>query len=362
MHPVRRRYLLLPLRHRSLRTAPPHMTDPTSVLILPGIGDSGPDHWQSHWERTDASFQRVNQTEWDAPLRSDWEACLDAAIIGAAHPVVLVGHSSACALVAHWAVGAGPARHARIRGALLVAPSNPDGPNYPVGPQGFSPVPMVRLPFPTIVVASTNDDYVTAKEARAYASAWGSRYVELEGAGHINVAAGYGPWPEGRALLDELCALPMRDESLPPWLASDETLDDFMRGFRSGTFPIAWWTHGAHVAMAATLLWESSVPRALADIREAIRHYNVSQGGQNTESSGYHETLTRLWVGIVAASLAALPDGADRLTAARHAYRAFARRSGYFRDWYDFDLLKSNDARREWVAPEGERASYYGAP
>lgn len=337
------------------------MNDETTVLILPGLGDSGPDHWQSHWERDDASCQRVNQTEWDSPMLSDWASCLDAAVIGATRPVVLVGHSSACALVAHWAVKAGPARHALVRGALMVGPSDPEGANYPSGPRGFAPIPLARLPFPTIVVASTDDPYVSAERARAYAAAWGSRYVELASAGHINVAAGFGPWPEGRALLDELRALPARDESLPPWLANEEELEIFMAAFRAGTFPIAWWTHGAHVAMAAAILWESSVPKALREVRAAIRHYNESQGGQNTESSGYHETLTRLWIGIVAASLAALPSDADRLAAARHAYRAFSRRSGYFRDWYEFDLLKSTEARRDWVAPEGERASYYGA-
>ena len=336
------------------------MNDDTTVLILPGIGDSGPDHWQSHWEREDSTCQRVNQTEWDAPLLTNWESCLDAAIIGAGKPVVLVGHSSACALIAHWAVCARPSRHALIRGALLVAPSDPEGANYPVGPEGFAPVPMARLPFPTIVVGSTDDPYVSAEQARAYAEAWGSRYVELAGAGHINVAAGFGPWPDGRALLDELRSAPMRDESLPPWLASGEALDAFIAAFRSGSFPIAWWTHGAHVAMAATLLWESSVPNVLADIRGSIRHYNECQGGENTETSGYHETLTRLWVGIVASSLAALPDGADRLAAARYAYQAFARRSGYFRDWYDFDLLTSTDARREWTPPGGDRGSFFG--
>ncbi len=336
------------------------MNDNTAVLLLPGIGDSGPEHWQSHWERQDHACHRVIQTEWDAPVRSDWEACLDAAIIGVRQPVVLVGHSSACALVAHWAVGAAPARHALIRGALLVAPSDPEGSNFPKGPDGFAPVPMVRLPFPTIVVGSTDDPYVSSAQARAYADAWGSRYVELTGAGHINVAAGFGPWSDGMALLAELRNAPHRDDSFPPWLESDATLDAFLGAFRSGTFPIAWWTHGAHVAMAASVLWDSPVPRALADIREAIRHYNVSQGGQNTDASGYHETLTRLWVGIVSSTLTTLPDGADRLAAARHAYQAFARRSGYFRDWYGYDLLKSCEARRGWVAPEGERASWFG--
>lgn len=336
------------------------MPDDSTVLILPGLGDSGPDHWQSHWVRRDPSCQRVQQTEWDAPVCSDWVACLDAAVLGVGQPVVLVGHSTACALVAHWAVQARPARHALVRGALLVAPSDPDSLYYPPEPQGFSPIPLVRLPFPSIVVASTDDPYVSAARARAYAEAWGSRYVELEGAGHINVAAGYGEWPRGFALLEELRRSPTTDTSLPPWLASEESLDAFMDGFRNGTFPIAWWTHGAHVAMAAVVLWNTPVHRAVHEIRVAICSYNESQGGKNTATSGYHETLTRLWVGVVAAALAALPSGTGRLEAARHAYRAFARRPDFFRDWYDYDLLASTEARREWVPPAGERGNWFG--
>jgi predicted alpha/beta hydrolase family esterase len=93
---------------------------------------------------------------------------------------------------------------ARVHGALLVGPSDPDGPNYPVGPTGFSPVPLQRLPFPSIVVASSDDPFVTAARARQYADAWNSRFVLLENAGHINVASGYGAWPEGYALLSAL--------------------------------------------------------------------------------------------------------------------------------------------------------------
>lgn len=144
-----------------------------------------------------------------------------------------------------------------------------------------------------------------------------------------------------------------RDDLLPPWLASETTLDAFLAGFRDGSFPIASWTHGAHVAMAAAILWDTPVIPALAEIRDAIKHYNVSQGGENTESNGYHETLTRLWVGVVAASLAGVPTESARLGAVRHAYRAFAQRSGYHRDWYAFDVIKSARARREWVAPDG---------
>ncbi len=327
-----------------------------STLVLPGLGDSGPDHWQSHWERRDPTLQRVVQTEWDTPRREDWVSCLDAALLSMDAPVVLVAHSSACLLVAHWAVGASPARHVRVRAALLVAPSDPAGPAYPAGAQGFAPVPLVRLPFPTVVVASDDDPYVSVARASEFARAWGSRLVQLPGAGHINVASGHGAWPQGWALLEELRALPDRDDALPPWLASDAAFDEFLAGFEAGTFPIAWWTHGAHVAMAAALLWGTPVPQALAAARERIRHYNVSQGGQNTESSGYHETLTRLWLGAVAASLATLPASCTRLDAARRAHRAFARRSSLFRDWYEVDLLKHNAARRDWVAPEAALA------
>lgn len=181
----------------------PHATDVTA-LILPGLGDSGPEHWQSHWERTDPATVRVRQAEWDAPRCADWAAVLDAAVAAAPGPVVLVGHSSACVLVAHWAGGAAPDRLARVRGALLVAPSDPEGPNYPPGPTGFAPVPLARLPFPSVVVASEDDIYVSAEQAQRYARAWGSRFVHVGRAGHVNSASGLGAWPAGHALLDEL--------------------------------------------------------------------------------------------------------------------------------------------------------------
>ncbi len=85
-----------------------------------------------------------------------------------------------------------------------MAPSDPAGPNYPRGPVGFDPVPRVRLPFPSIVVASDRDPYVSSDRAREYAAAWGSRLVMLPDAGHINVASGHGPWPEGFELLVRL--------------------------------------------------------------------------------------------------------------------------------------------------------------
>jgi len=100
--------------------------------------------------------------------------------------------------------GASAANLERVRGALLVAPSDPEGPSYPEGPTGFAPMPLQRLPFPSIVVASRDDQYVTIERAREYATAWGSELVDVGDAGHINSSSGLGSWPAGYGLLQRL--------------------------------------------------------------------------------------------------------------------------------------------------------------
>jgi predicted alpha/beta hydrolase family esterase len=174
------------------------------VLLLPGLYDSGPEHWQSYWERTRPGCRRVVQAEWASPRCADWVARLDEEVATLAAPAVLAGHSSACALVAHWARSATPARLARVRGALLVAPSDPEAPSFPAGPTGVAPVPLDALPVRSTVVASTNDEYVSLERARSFARAWGSRFVSAGAAGHLNSASALGDWPAGWALLEAL--------------------------------------------------------------------------------------------------------------------------------------------------------------
>lgn len=177
---------------------------PTTALILPGLYSSGPGHWQTLWEQMDARCVRVEQDDWAAPRCADWVARLNEAIARTDGYVAFVAHSTACLLVAHWAMQSTDEQRARVRGALLVAPSDPEGPAYPAGPSGFTPVPLAPLPFPSIVVASTNDEYVTLDRATAYAAAWGSRLENVGAAGHLNGAIGLGVWPAGRAWLEEV--------------------------------------------------------------------------------------------------------------------------------------------------------------
>jgi hypothetical protein len=168
------------------------------VLVLPGYGDSGPGHWQTLWQASDPSFRRVVQRDWYEPRLDDWLAELDRVAAACATRPVLVAHSLGCALVAHW-VRRGAAR---ATAALLVAPSDVDALATVLDSvQSFAPVPLVRLPFPSLVVTSDDDLYLTPARAHAFADAWGSRLLTLTGAGHINADSGFGPWPEGRALL-----------------------------------------------------------------------------------------------------------------------------------------------------------------
>jgi predicted alpha/beta hydrolase family esterase len=170
------------------------------VLILPGLYNSGPEHWQSRWEIAHPEFRRVQQDDWERPACKDWVARLGEAV-RATPEAVLVAHSSACALVAHWAA---ERPGGQVRGALLVGPSDPEAPSYPAGPTGFGPMPLQKLPFPSIVVASRNDPYVTLERARLFAAAWGARLVDVGEAGHINSQSGLSEWAFGFGLLQEL--------------------------------------------------------------------------------------------------------------------------------------------------------------
>ncbi|MEV7602034.1 alpha/beta hydrolase [Kitasatospora sp. NPDC089797] len=182
------------------------MTDRTTYLVLPGYQNSGPEHWQTRWEAAEpAAFRRVRQADWDHPEQDDWVARVDAAVAAAAAegPVVLVAHSLGCVTAARWVAGAPAGRTAAVRGALLVAPADVDTAEVPEL-TGFRPVALEPFPFPTVVVSSTDDPWVTPERARAFARAWGARYVEPGAYGHLNSDSGLGDWPEGRKLLAEL--------------------------------------------------------------------------------------------------------------------------------------------------------------
>jgi len=174
-----------------------------SVLLIPGLYNSGPEHWQSLWKADHPEYHRVLQADWDTPRCENWVRTLHAHILQIEGPVVLAGHSLACATIAHYAAQYADCE-GQITAAFLVAPTDIDAPTFPPGCTGFNPMPLEKLPFRSVVVAGGDDPYLTQGRAEFFANSWGSRLVTIANAGHINAASGYGPWPEGEAWLEQL--------------------------------------------------------------------------------------------------------------------------------------------------------------
>jgi predicted alpha/beta hydrolase family esterase len=173
---------------------------PTCCFVLPGLYDSGPRHWQTRWEAL-YGYTRIHQHDWETPNLADWLHTINE--VTAPFPsenLILIGHSLACCTIVRWAE-----KYQRpIKGALLVAPSDTEAPSYPTGTIGFTPMPLHTLSFPSIVVASTDDYYVTSERAEYFADHWGSRLVTIGAHGHINSDSGLGDWAEGYELLQTL--------------------------------------------------------------------------------------------------------------------------------------------------------------
>ncbi|HEY8564711.1 MAG TPA: alpha/beta hydrolase [Beijerinckiaceae bacterium] len=165
------------------------------VIIIPGLGGSGPDHWQSRWEAKLSTARRVEQDDWDAPSPVAWAERILETVSAAERPVVLVAHS--LGVVA--AVEVAPLLpEGRVRGAFLVSlPDVEDEERTPPETWSFAPIPRGPLPFPSVLVASRTDPYCAYERAEDFAYAWGAAFVDAGDAGHINVASEHGPWPEG---------------------------------------------------------------------------------------------------------------------------------------------------------------------
>jgi predicted alpha/beta hydrolase family esterase len=176
---------------------------PANVLILPGWQNSGPDHWQSRWERNHG-YVRVEQHDWQRPLRGDWIARLEDVLLSCTEPAVLVAHSLGCLTAAAWAA------HSKnthlVKAALLVAPPDTGRDDIRQMLPGWT-VPPQKLPFQSIVFASTNDPFCSFAEAQRLATGWGAKLIEAGERGHINAESGLGDWADAHAELQRLMTI-----------------------------------------------------------------------------------------------------------------------------------------------------------
>ena len=184
------------------------MIQPT-VLIVPGLRDHVAEHWQTLLERKLPNARSVPRLETDKLSRAAWVAALDRSLAQIEGPVVLVAHSAGVMITVHWA----NAHQRPIHGALLAAPADLERPlpgGYPsqqvLLDNGWLPIPRTRLPFPSIVAASTNDPLAQYERVTSLAMYWGSEVVNVGAVGHLNPAAGYGEWTDAEGFVARLAA------------------------------------------------------------------------------------------------------------------------------------------------------------
>lgn len=180
------------------------MTRPRPWVIVPGIWNSDPDHWQSLWQADRAatapgSVVRIEPGSWSDPEPDDWSVAITRAVAGFDEPPVLIAHSLGVLAVAAWLGGTG---RPPVAGAFLVAPPDPAAPGFPAAAAGFTE-PRARTTTPVRLVVSDDDPYCSGGRAVGFAETLGAEVVRVGALGHVNVASGIGRWAAGRALLED---------------------------------------------------------------------------------------------------------------------------------------------------------------
>jgi uncharacterized protein len=171
-----------------------------NYLIIPGYGNSGPDHWQTYFENKLPNSFRVNQASWEEPLCDDWVKNIDDAVSKYdSETIVFVCHSLGCIALAHWA----SRFKAKVKGAFLVAVPDIENPYISLPLESFTPIPIDKLPFPSVMFGSSNDHWATLQRTQFFAEQWGSKLIIKENAGHINTDSGFGAWDEGLTFLGD---------------------------------------------------------------------------------------------------------------------------------------------------------------
>lgn len=173
-----------------------------TLLIVPGLGDSTTGHWQDNWLHHFPNAKKVVQDNWNEPQLQDWLSNLDATIKSIDTPIIIVAHSLAVSLIAHWSQQNDTTK---IAGALLVAPADVESSDHtPEEIWNFAPIPLEPLKYPSIVITSSNDPYISVERAEFLAKNWGSLFYNVGPKGHLNLASELGLWDEGQKFLEIL--------------------------------------------------------------------------------------------------------------------------------------------------------------
>ncbi|MDR5762800.1 alpha/beta hydrolase [Caballeronia sp. LZ035] len=168
-----------------------------TLVTVPGLYGSEDAHWQSWLEGEVPSARRVEQRNWDLPHLDTWSDAVRDELADIDGPVVIAAHSFGCLATAHALAHSKPTG-AQVQGVLFVAPASPAKFRFA---GAFS---ARRLDTLSLVVGSETDPWMPLDEARTLAQHWNSAFINLGDAGHVNTAAGFGPWPLAKHFVETL--------------------------------------------------------------------------------------------------------------------------------------------------------------
>ena len=170
------------------------------TVIVPGVGGSEPAHWQSWLQRQLMSCSRVQQKDWNNPVLETWISEFVNTVAPIQGKIQIVAHSFGC-LTTVAALAQHPELNQKIKNLILVTPANPAR----FGEAGFardsqqdyqSYFHQLKIEVPTTLLISENDPWLNFEDAQCLAQAWKLNPINLGQVGHINIASGFGPFPE----------------------------------------------------------------------------------------------------------------------------------------------------------------------
>lgn len=133
---------------------------------------------------------------------------------------------------------------------------------------------------------------------------------------------------------------------------TDDEIDRIAKGFCARTLPKAEWTHAAHFATALWLILTRADILVEQDMPDMIRGYNEAVGGVNSDTAGYHETITQASLHMTRRILTGLPNGATPSAALTVLLASPLGNKDWPFAYWSRERLMSKEARQAWVAPD----------
>lgn len=164
------------------------------ILLVPGLHNSGPDHWQSRWHEHFPYWQRMTGLPWEKPDLTVWSAKLASKLRSRRSRVHLVAHSFG----ALTAIAAARLQPEKVASLFLVAPADPA--HFGIVDERLEG----QVQVSAQLVASRNDPWMSFERAEYWSRQWQVPLFDAGNAGHINAQSGHGDWHQGLELLGSL--------------------------------------------------------------------------------------------------------------------------------------------------------------